>query len=227
MEGARQRRIVDHRLQGLSPRRRAAVADSPREHVRAEISRSHGGRRNEVLLQRRRRQRDRRELLLRALGERDGRHRRLRVATDPDGDQVGGPVANSDVDIESVSVAEPYDPSGAENVVFTLKVKDLSTLLPGRAWRIVWDYPVPPPIPNFPFNGIYYVGMNTDDTGAVSFEYGTVSLGTVGLVLANPVPNSIGPVDGKYFADGTIRITVPRPFSERPRSRRPRSCRFL
>ena len=134
----------------------------------------------------------------------------LRVATDPDGDQVGGPVANSDVDIESVSVAEPYDPSGAENVVFTLKVKDLSTLLPGRAWRIVWDYPVPPPIPNFPFDGIYYVGMNTDDTGAVSFEYGTVSLGTVGLVLANPVPNSIGPVDGKYFADGTIRITVPR-----------------
>jgi hypothetical protein len=36
------------------------------------------------------------------------------VASDPDGDQAGGPVANSDVDIESISVAEPYDSAGAE-----------------------------------------------------------------------------------------------------------------
>ncbi|HET9795738.1 MAG TPA: fibronectin type III domain-containing protein [Thermoanaerobaculia bacterium] len=133
----------------------------------------------------------------------------VRVVADASGDQTGAP-ANADVDIQSVSVAEPYDSSGAENLVFTMKVADLSTLVPGRAWRIVWNYPAPPPIPNFPFDGIYYVGMNTDDTGAVSFEYGTVSLGTIGLVLANPVPNPIGPVDGKYFADGTIRITVPR-----------------
>ncbi|HET7453810.1 MAG TPA: hypothetical protein VFL12_13770, partial [Thermoanaerobaculia bacterium] len=133
----------------------------------------------------------------------------LRVVVDPDGDQTGAP-ANADTDIESVSVAEPYDSAGAQNLVFTMKVRDLSAILPGRAWRIVWNYPAPPPIPNFPFDGIYYVGMNTDDSGAVSFEYGTVSLGTVALVLGNPVPNRIGPVDGKYFADGTIRITVPR-----------------
>ncbi|HKB70331.1 MAG TPA: fibronectin type III domain-containing protein [Thermoanaerobaculia bacterium] len=134
----------------------------------------------------------------------------VRVVADASGDQAGGPLANTDVDIESVSIAEPYDPSGAQNLVFTMKVADLSTLVPGRAWRIVWNYPVPPPIPNFPFDGIYYVGMNTDDSGAVSFEYGTVSLGTIGLVLANPVPNPIGPVEGRYFPDGTIRITVPR-----------------
>ena len=133
----------------------------------------------------------------------------VRVVADPDGDQIGAP-ANADTDIESVSVAEPYDSAGAQNLVFTMKVRDLSTILPGRAWRIVWNYPAPPPIPNFPFDGIYYVGMNADDTGAVSFEYGTVSLGTVALVLGNPVPNRIGPADGKFFADGTIRITVPR-----------------
>jgi len=132
------------------------------------------------------------------------------VVSDPAGDQAGGPVVNSDVDIESISVAEPYDSAGAENLVFTMKVKDLSTLVPGRAWRLVWNYPVPPPIPNFPFDGIYYVGMTTDSTGAVSFEYGTVSLGTIALVLANPVPNPIGPINGQFSPDGTIRFTVPR-----------------
>jgi hypothetical protein len=44
----------------------------------------------------------------------------------------------------------------------------------------------------------------------VSFEYGTVSLGTIALVLANPVPNPIGPIAGQFSSDGTIRITVPR-----------------
>jgi len=140
----------------------------------------------------------------------------VRVLTDPDGDQTGGPVANADVDIQSVSIAEPFDPAGAENVVFTLKVKDLSTVLPGRAWRIIWNYANPPSVPNFPFDGIYYVGMNTDETGAVSFEYGTVSLGTIGLVLANPVPNRIGPIPGQFSADGTIRITVPRALIGNP-----------
>jgi len=133
----------------------------------------------------------------------------VQVVSDPDGDQAGGPVADSDVDIESVSVAEPDDPSGARNLVFTMKVKDLSTLVPGRAWLIIWNYAVPP-MPNFPFNGIYYAGMTTDATGAPSFEYGTVSLGTIALVLANPVPNRIGPVAGSYSADGTIRIIIPR-----------------
>jgi len=52
--------------------------------------------------------------------------------------------------------------------------------------------------------------MNTDASGAVTFEYGTVSLGTIALVLANPVPNPIGPITGQYFPDGTIRITVAR-----------------
>src|SRR5262249_54960771 len=84
----------------------------------------------------------------------------LQVVSDPDGDQVGGPVANSDLDIESISVAEPYDAAGSQTLVFTLKVKDLSTLVPNRAWRLIWNYAVPPPISNFPFDGIYYVGMN-------------------------------------------------------------------
>ena len=55
--------------------------------------------------------------------------------------------------------------------------------------------------------------MTTGPTGTVSFEYGTVSLGTIALVLANPVPNPIGPIAGQFSSDGTIRITVPRDLS--------------
>jgi hypothetical protein len=125
----------------------------------------------------------------------------IRIVTDPTGDQVGAPL-NAALDIQSISVAEPYFADGSQKLVFTLKVADLSTV-PARAqWRLFWNSPAAP-------NGIYYLGMTSDDNANVTFEYGTAVVQVVGLVLGVPVTTKVGtPDDGRFAADGTITITV-------------------
>jgi hypothetical protein len=138
----------------------------------------------------------------------------LQVIADPAGDQQGAPLTNADLDIQSVSVGEPYDAANpaAETLVFTLKVAgDLSQPQPNHAWRVIWDYPVGPGIPDVNFTGSYYAAMTTDNAGQVSFEYGTIAVDSFVLVaVSHPVP--IGPATGVYLADGTVRITVPKAF---------------
>jgi hypothetical protein len=131
------------------------------------------------------------------------------VLTDPPGSQAGAP-ANADLDILSVSVAEPGDGS---NLVLTMKVNaDMSHPgVPTRQWRIVWSYPRPPAAPVI-FGGVYYAGMSTDNSQppVVTFEVGTVELGVIGLVLSNPIPHQIATTTGEHLADGSIRINVPK-----------------
>jgi hypothetical protein len=52
--------------------------------------------------------------------------------------------------------------------------------------------------------------MNSDATGAVTFEYGTVEVQVIGLVLGNPVGHKIGSTTGVHLSDGTIRILIPK-----------------
>jgi hypothetical protein len=131
------------------------------------------------------------------------------VNFDPAGDQTGAP-ANGDLDLLSVSVSEPSDA-----LKFVMKVSSLSPpngisatqLLPNRRWRIVWAYPN-----GLSTQGQYYVGMKTDGTGNVSFDYGVVINGTlppvIGLIGV-PTESSIGTPDSGAFApDGTITITI-------------------
>lgn len=123
------------------------------------------------------------------------------VVTDPAGDQAGAP-ANADLDILGVSVAEP---ANTNDLVFTLQMSDLSSLAPNQQWRVFWDYA----------DGSgdrWYVGMDTDATGAPSFIYGT------NYGLASPVKYAPGtqetsyPATGSGYspADGTITIAVPK-----------------
>jgi hypothetical protein len=131
------------------------------------------------------------------------------VLTDPPGSQYGAP-ANADLDILSVAIAEPGDGS---NLAFTMKVNaDVShPSTPTRQWRIIWSYPRPPSAPVI-FSGVYYAGMSTDNSNppVVTFEYGTVELGVIGLVLANPIPHQIATTTGDHLADGSIVINVPK-----------------
>jgi len=125
----------------------------------------------------------------------------VQVLTDPSGDQVGAP-ANADLDIQSINIAQSISSVGAPTLVFTMKVGDLSTLLPKRQWRILFNSG------GASGGAGYYVGMSTDAEGTPSYEYG--SLGSLAGEVSN-VPTKLGDADpGSYYstADGTISIVV-------------------
>src|SRR4051812_17420410 len=116
------------------------------------------------------------------------------VASDPAGDQTGAPAANQQLDILSVSIAEPCFADNVNKLVFTLKVSDLTTVPPNGHWKVEF---APPTLPA----GItaYFVEMLSDQDGNVSYEYGTVGTTTTSLGTVD---------DGSKNAIGTITITV-------------------
>jgi len=125
------------------------------------------------------------------------------VASDPTA-EVGPPAANPDLDIQSLSLSEPGTGPNAGKLVFSLKMTDLSVIPPNRRWRIIWNSPSSPV-------GQYYVGMTSDNTGAISFEYGTVATPVVGLVLGDPNTTAAGAPDAASFTPaGLITIAVSR-----------------
>jgi PKD repeat protein len=102
------------------------------------------------------------------------------------------------VDITSVSVAEPY--SGApDDLVFTLQVGEAATAPPTTQWYILWNRPTPSVSADR-----NYVAAKTSATGAVSYEYGTVSPPNANL------PTRLGAAnDGSYDpTTGVIRIRI-------------------
>src|SRR5215212_10567621 len=112
----------------------------------------------------------------------------LRVLEDASGDQIGAPL-QGDMDIQSVSIGEPFFADGSRKLVFKLKVANLASLTPNRMWRILWSYPDAPVAPNpssTAFVGRYYIGMNIDSAGAATFEYGIAQ--TLSAVVANASP---------------------------------------
>ncbi len=124
------------------------------------------------------------------------------VSADPTGDQVGGPVANADLDIQSLNVSEPATGPNAGKLVFQLKVANLTTILPNRRWRIIWNSPIAP-------TGQSYVGMTSDGNSAITYEYGTVFTEVVGVLLGVPTAVPVGPPDsGTFTPAGLITIVV-------------------
>jgi hypothetical protein len=84
------------------------------------------------------------------------------VLTDPAGDSLDQIPGH---DVRSVHIAEPFFGAGVQQLVFTLKVADLSDpLTPNTTWRIYFT--------GTDGNG-YFVDMRTDALAAVSFRYGT------------------------------------------------------
>jgi hypothetical protein len=102
------------------------------------------------------------------------------------------------LDINSLSVAEPYA-GGPDDLVFTLQVGEAATAPPTTQWYILWNRPNPSPSADR-----NYVAAKTNATGAVSYEYGTVSPPNANL------PTRVGAADdGSYDpTTGTIRIRI-------------------
>jgi hypothetical protein len=123
----------------------------------------------------------------------------ITVVTDPGGDQTGAP-ANTELDIRSLSLAEPFLNSCANQLVFTLKVSDLSVVPPQARWTIFFSRA----------NGTeYFVAMVSDSTGnptGVQFVYGHTSIGTGG-VRQLTTDGSADSGSG-FTSDGTITIVL-------------------
>ncbi|MDQ6625025.1 MAG: hypothetical protein M3Y69_02630, partial [Verrucomicrobiota bacterium] len=124
------------------------------------------------------------------------------VADDAAGDQVGAP-ANRDLDILNVAVAEPYFADGSKKLVFTMKVADLSVLVPNRQYRFIYAPKTPPT------DGVtdrYYIGMNTNaggDPTACTYVYGELTAtGNAAVMSGNADSGSV------EQGSGIIRVTI-------------------
>ncbi|MDQ6908380.1 MAG: glycoside hydrolase, partial [Chloroflexota bacterium] len=115
------------------------------------------------------------------------------VVTDPAGDQTGAP-ANQQLDILSVSIAEPCFADNLNKLVFTMKVANLATVPANGHWKIKFATPTLPASVT-----AYFVEMTSDESGNVTYSYGTVGTTTTTVGTAD---------DGSETADGTITITV-------------------
>lgn len=112
------------------------------------------------------------------------------VTTDPPGD-VALP-GSAEHDLLSVSVAEPYVPGAADQLVFTTRVDNLESLPLNSIWRTVW----------IGGGGVtYFVDLRyTDPLAGVECNYG---------FLDGNIFSSQGDADGCSFsADGTLRVSV-------------------
>jgi hypothetical protein len=105
--------------------------------------------------------------------------------------------------IDYIAVGEP---PGTSQLMFRMKVGNLTVLPPSSRWRMVWDWVGTTANPNP--DEQYYVGMTTDQNGTPTFEYGTVATLSA-VVLGVPQENPLGAPDSANFnADGTITIFV-------------------
>ena len=132
----------------------------------------------------------------------------ITVATDP-GDNAPNSPAVAQVNLQSVSIAEPYL-GGAQKLIFTIKLAAGGALPPNSQWYVIWDRPKGDD--NYSRD---YVAMRTDLMGTLSYEYGRVNYP---LQYTSPAPNQgnlptkLGNADaGSYdAAKGIIQITVTR-----------------
>lgn len=102
-------------------------------------------------------------------------------------------VGTSGHDIRELRIAEPND-IGPGNVVFTLKMQDLSIVPPNSSWPILFADQ----------NGMDRWVRMDNVTGIIRFTYGT------GSQSALTSPGSPADAQSSFDPDGTIRIVVPR-----------------
>jgi len=111
--------------------------------------------------------------------------------------------------IDYISVGEP--PSTNE-LMFKMKVGNLTTLPPNSRWRLDWDWVGTAANPHT--DEQWYVGMTTDQNGNVSFEYGSLQTQAIPPVVVGligvPVEIPLGAADAgsNFNPDGTITIFI-------------------
>jgi uncharacterized repeat protein (TIGR01451 family) len=118
------------------------------------------------------------------------------MTSDPAGDQTGSP-GNTQLDITSVAVAEPFLGNNVNKLVFTMKVGNLSpTPQPNSYWYT-----------HFSYGGVsYFVDMETATGVTPLFHYGRFDVDPTSGFNSE---NVLGDVDaGTFNADGTITITL-------------------
>ena len=132
------------------------------------------------------------------------------VLTDPVGDESDGLMQH---DITSVSMAEPISNSttgAADNIVFTMKVQDLSTVPSGWRWSVRFSVPGygPPAAPVVGAQEDWFVSMISSDNAAPRFTYGTTGV----FQGAARFFSTIGDLhpESNYNADGTITLILPK-----------------
>jgi len=126
----------------------------------------------------------------------------LTMADDPAGDQTGAP-ANSELDITKISIAEPFLNSCSNQLVFTIKVSDLTVVPPQARWTMFFTRT------NNGMSTEYFVSMNSDNTGnptGVTFNYGHTSIGTGGVRTLTT--DGVADTGSTFGADGTIVILI-------------------
>lgn len=124
----------------------------------------------------------------------------VRLITDASGD---GDLPSSD--LISLHISEP--PENPEQMLLQLKVSSLTALPPGNLWAARFFTPDLNPAEGTS----RFVGMMTDETGAVSFVHGVAFQSAV--VIASYTEWTVeGTLDAasSYAADGTIQLVVPR-----------------
>lgn len=102
--------------------------------------------------------------------------------------------------IDYISAAEP---PATSNLQFKMKVTNLSTVPPNSRWRIVWNW-------EGATGQQYYIGMRTDASSNMTFDYGHVATAVVGLVLGVPTETMEGTATGTATPDGLITLTIPK-----------------
>ena len=128
---------------------------------------------------------------------------------DPSHPESASANANPALAIDFVAVGEPM---GASNLMFKMKVSNLTSVPANSRWRIVWDSFTSP-------GQQYYVGMTTAASGPPTFEYGTIATAVVGLVVGIPTETKVGTaaVASNFKPDGTITIFVPKSVLGNPK----------
>jgi hypothetical protein len=116
-----------------------------------------------------------------------------RVYADP-----GDDAPSAALDIQSLSIAEVTSPEGKSQLVFTVKVRDLQTILPGHAWMVLWNRPQADAT-----HDRNYVVMRANADGTVGYKHGRLSPPNVNQAT------DLGDLDaGSFTTGGTITLTV-------------------
>ena len=112
----------------------------------------------------------------------------LTILTDPADDELDGLASH---DIRKISISEPFGQAG--NLVFTIKMASLSVVPVDTTWPVQFKSPT---------NADFFVKMQTNAAGTVSFAYGAGTSVTIPGTPADPAST--------FSPDGTITIVVPK-----------------
>jgi hypothetical protein len=105
--------------------------------------------------------------------------------------------------IDNIAVGEPASAPGM--LMFKMKASDLSSVPANSRWRIAWNWWSSAKVQ------AYYVGMTSDQNGAVTFEYGSLAdAGVPAVLVLGETKIDNADAASNYQPDGTITIYVPK-----------------